>query len=150
MPKVKTETCFYLSYLHVSFLGTGIRRWGWRSRCVINSGTIPLFTCRNTLFPCIWDCKIRNYIYHQRIYVKILSALWIVTVLYTGILIWYSSSWGSLWGSTARNKLCSLWSPASYEMISWNRHLPADSQDEADSGSQTAEYEWNLYSRQLC
>lgn len=43
---------------------------------------------------------------------------------------------------------CALWSTVSYEMISCNEHLPAD-KDEADRGSQTAEYEWNLYAHQL-
>lgn len=34
-------------------------------------------------------------------------------------------------------------------MISWNKHFPADIQDDADKDSKTA-YEWNLYSRHLC
>lgn len=80
---------------------------------------------------------------------EVQKVLWKVTVLYVDILIWHSNSWGSLWGNTTRNKLCSLWSTGSYELISWNKHLPADIQDDTDKDPKTS-YEWNLYSHHLC
>lgn len=79
MPKEKTATSFCLSCLHISFLGTGIRRWNWKSCCTVNSDTIKFLLARITSFLAFEDCKIKNYIYHRRMYVKILSALWIVT-----------------------------------------------------------------------
>lgn len=82
-------------------------------------------------------------------YVKILFALWTVTVLYMDTLFWHSNSWGGLWGSTTRKKLCSLWSTGSYKMISRHKHLPTDIQDEVEKDSKTA-YEWNLFTHTSC
>lgn len=106
VPKVETATCLYLLYLHIIFPREMYKK------LVLEQLLCDKFRHNTTFhlhkFPFMWGLQDKNYMYHQRTYVKILSVLWNVTVLYMGILIWCSSSWGGPWGSTTRHKLCSL------------------------------------------